>query len=102
MLKALITGLALSTAAPTTAEAPETGQNAADQAESLIGIGAWTARVGGDLMIGFETRMGREGELFFSDGAYTETKLPIGYPTPTPPGPPPPGCLLLNPKSGFL
>jgi hypothetical protein len=47
---------------------------------------AWIERVGGDLEIELETREGREGPLYRSGSVATDTKLPVGYPAPTPPG----------------
>lgn len=47
---------------------------------------AWVERVGGDTEAELRTFDGREGPLFSAEGVSTDTKLPIGYPTPTPPG----------------
>ncbi len=43
-------------------------------------------RVAGDMSIEIESREGPEGPMYRSEGVFTEAKLPIGYPAPTPPG----------------
>lgn len=71
---------------------PHTDQHADQQAaltetdDSTEQEPAWVQRVGGDMEIELQSRPGREGDLYSSEGVYTDTKLPVGYPTPTPPG----------------
>lgn len=52
---------------------------AADEAPAVI-------RVGGEAEAEIEEREGPEGPLFRAGRVLTDTKLPVGYPRPTPPG----------------
>jgi len=63
----------IAAAALTAAEAP-------DSTEPAI------QRVGGNMEIEVTERPGPEGPLYSSEGVFTDTKLPVGYPRPTPPG----------------
>lgn len=48
--------------------------------------GSWTFRVGGESEGPLVTREGDEGPLYRAGKCMTDTKLPVGYPAPTPPG----------------
>jgi len=48
--------------------------------------GAWVLRVGGEAEGELESREGKEGPLYSAGRVMTDTKLPVGYPAPTPPG----------------
>tara|TARA_R110000782_G_scaffold13976_23_gene41070 strand:+ start:18345 stop:19112 length:768 start_codon:yes stop_codon:yes gene_type:complete len=48
--------------------------------------GAWILRVGGEPEAELASREGPEGPLYRAGRVATDTKLPVGYPAPTPPG----------------
>lgn len=52
----------------------------------VFASGAWVLRVGGEAEAEMSWREGREGPLFRAGRVMTDTKLPVGYPPPTPPG----------------
>jgi hypothetical protein len=64
--------------APATATAPE--------GAAVLDSGAWILRVGGVPEAEMTSREGPEGLLYTAGRVATDTKLPVGYPAPTPPG----------------
>ncbi|MEM9372837.1 MAG: heme-binding protein [Planctomycetota bacterium] len=52
---------------------------------SVMDSGSWILRVAGDPDHELQSREGPEGPLFRAGDVFTETKLPVGYPAPTPP-----------------
>lgn len=87
--------LALAVAALTGSE-PATGDPAAASSATNLHAapvgavtmesGAWVLRVGGEPEAELTQREGPEGPLFRAGRVATDTKLPVGYPVPTPPG----------------
>ncbi len=61
---------------------PDTVPEGAASMES----GAWVMRVGGEPEAEMQTKEGKEGPLYTAGRVRTDTKLPVGYPAPTPPG----------------
>jgi hypothetical protein len=59
--------------------------NVPDGATSMES-GAWVLWVGGEADLDLETVESQEGPLYTSGLVRTDTKLPVGYPSPTPPG----------------
>jgi len=60
--------------------------HAAPEAATVMDSGSWVLRVGGEASGELVTREGPEGPLYSAGVCATDTKLPVGYPAPTPPG----------------
>ncbi|MCC5787985.1 MAG: heme-binding protein [Phycisphaerales bacterium] len=56
------------------------------QGARVFSSGAWVLRVGGEAVEELSWREGRDGPLFRAGVVMTDTKLPVGYAPPTPPG----------------
>ncbi|TVS00861.1 MAG: hypothetical protein EA423_10890 [Phycisphaerales bacterium] len=56
------------------------------QGARVFSSGAWVLRVGGEAEAELSWRQGRDGPLFRAGVVMTDTKLPVGYAPPTPPG----------------
>ena len=82
MLALILAALTLTTT-PTPADdhAPTPPKDA-----TVLDSGSWTLRVAGEPESELETREGPEGPLYRAGTVLTDTKLPVGYPAPTPPG----------------
>lgn len=56
------------------------------EAAETMPSGSWILRVAGEPEHEIEEREGPEGPLYRAGTVMTDTKLPVGYPAPTPPG----------------
>lgn len=72
--------------APQSSSDPAAQKTSAPEGATVLDSGAWTLRVGGEAVAELEQREGDEGPLFSAGVVKTDTKLPVGYPAPTPPG----------------
>lgn len=88
MLTALIASLSL-LYAPILACQPEVDASVRSdipEGASAMESGAWVLRVGGEAEAELESHEGSEGPLYRAGRVRTDTKLPVVYPAPTPPG----------------
>ena len=74
----------LSPDAPASGDTPS--PHAAPENATVLDSGAWTLRVAGEPEAELTEREGPEGPLYSAGRVATDTKLPVGYPAPTPPG----------------
>lgn len=69
------------------AASPNAGPaHAAPAGATTLDSGAWVLRVGGEPEAELTERRGPDGPLYAAGRVSTDTKLPVGYPAPTPPG----------------
>lgn len=71
---------------PTPSEPAAPAPHAAPANASTLESGAWTLRVSGTPAAELTSKDGPEGPLYTAGVVVTDTKLPVGYPAPTPPG----------------
>lgn len=87
---AAVTGSDPGSAEPAPASAPPShaahAPHAAPEGATTKESGAWVLRVAGELEAELTEREGPEGPLYEAGRVATDTKLPVGYPAPTPPG----------------
>ena len=62
------------------------GAHAPPEGAAVLDSGAWVLRVGGEPEGELTEREGPDGPLYRAGRVATDTKLPVGYPAPTPPG----------------